>query len=103
MLSPPAGGSGSSGLVIFNLVCLVLMSDELNKPPSSSDLLRSSSLYRYFQAQRAEILKHKWYESERAGCDIGFDRALTDWTIKYRSEWLKSRRSGLKLNGSAAS
>ena len=46
-------------------------------------------LYRQFQAERAEILKHKWYESEKAGHDIGFDRALTNWTIKHRSEWLK--------------
>ncbi len=65
------------------------MSDEMKRPPSTGDLLRNSLLYRQFQAEREEILKHKWYESEKAGHDIGFDRALTDWTIKYRSEWLK--------------
>ena len=65
------------------------MVDEVKESPSTSDLLRNSLLYRHFQAQREEILKHKWYESERAGHDIGFDRALTGWTIKHRAEWLK--------------
>ncbi len=73
------------------------MSDEVNKPLSNSDLLRSSLLYRHFRAQHEEILKHKWYESERAGYDVGFDHALTDWTIKHRSEWLKRRQSELQL------
>jgi len=37
-------------------------------------------------------MKHKWYESEKAGYDIGFERALTDWTMKHRSQWLKKRQ-----------
>ncbi len=65
------------------------MSDETKEPP---DLLKNSSLYREFQAEREEILKHKWIESEKAGRDIGFERALTDWIIKHRSKWRKSRQ-----------
>ena len=57
-----------------------------------SDLVKSSSLYREFQAEREEILRHKWIESERLGYDIGFERALTDWIIKHRSKWRKSRQ-----------
>jgi hypothetical protein len=68
------------------------MSDQTKSSISTSDLLSSSLLYRHFRAQRDEILKHKWYESERAGHDIGFDRARTDWTIKHRSQWLKRWR-----------
>ena len=45
------------------------------KEPSPGDLLKNSSLYREFQAEREEILKHKWIESEKAGHDIGFERA----------------------------
>jgi len=55
-------------------------------------LLRNSSLYREFQAEREEIMKHKWIESEKAGRDIGFERALTDWIIKHRSKWRKARQ-----------
>ena len=62
------------------------MSDETKEAPSASDLLKNSSLYREFQAEREEILRHKWIESEKAGRDIGFERALTDWIIKHRSK-----------------
>lgn len=68
------------------------MPDETRESLSANDLLRNSSLYREFQAEREEILKHKWIESEKAGCDIGFERALTDWIIKHRSKWRKSRQ-----------
>ena len=60
---------------------------------STNELLKKSSLYKEFQAERDEILKHKWIESEKAGCDIGFERALTDWIIKHRSKWRKSRQT----------
>lgn len=69
------------------------MADDIREPLSSSELLRNSSLYREFQAEREEILKHKWIESEKAGQDIGFERALTDWIIKHRAKWRKGRQA----------
>jgi hypothetical protein len=60
---------------------------------AAKDLVINSSLYREFQAEREEILKHKWIESEKAGYDIGFERALTDWILKHRSKWRKARHS----------
>ena len=42
---------------------------------------------------REEIDKHKWYESERRGYDVGFARALFDWTMKFKSKWLKERKN----------
>jgi hypothetical protein len=56
------------------------------------ELLRNSSLYVEFLAGREEILRHKWIESEKAGYDIGFERALLDWTIKHRSAWRQHRK-----------
>jgi hypothetical protein len=70
-----------------------IMSDDTKEQPSANDLLKNSSLYKEFQAEREEILKHKWIESEKAGRDIGFERALTDWIIKHRSKWRKSRQA----------
>ena len=35
-----------------------------------------------------EIMKHKWIESEKAGKDIGFEKALVDWIEKHRSGWV---------------
>jgi len=67
--------------------------DSNSSPTSGSDLVKNSSLYREFQAEREEILKHKWIESEKAGYDIGFEQALTDWIVKHRSKWRKGRQA----------
>ena len=67
------------------------MSVESSPAQSSGDLVRNSSLYREFQAEREEILKHKWIESEKAGTDIGFEKALLDWIVKHRSNWRERR------------
>ena len=61
--------------------------------PSSRDFVKQSSLYQEFLAEREEILRHKWLESERLGHDIGFERALLDWIRKYRENWRSARRS----------
>ena len=68
------------------------MCDETKTRLSDSALLKTSLLYRQFQAQREEIMKHKWYESERAGHDIGFEQAMIDWFIKHGSQWRKGHR-----------
>jgi len=69
-----------------------MSNDNRNQLPPN-DLLKNSSLYREFQAEREEILKHKWIESEKAGHDIGFERALTDWIVRHRSKWRKTRQA----------
>jgi hypothetical protein len=68
------------------------MPAEADSPSNGNDLLKNSSLYREFQAEREEILKHKWIESEKAGYDIGFEKALTDWIIKHRAKWRQGRQ-----------
>ena len=55
-------------------------------------ILKNSLLYKEFICEREEILRHKWIESEKAGQDIGFEKALLDWVIKYRSAWRKNRQ-----------
>ena len=61
------------------------------KSSTSDVLLRKSSLYREYMAEREEILRHKWLESEKVGIDVGFEEALTGWMVKHRSEWRKRR------------
>ena len=72
---------------------LAIMSNDTKGSPTGNDLVKNSSLYREFQAEREEILKHKWIESEKAGKDIGFERALTDWIVKHRSKWRRTRQN----------
>ena len=68
------------------------MSDKREPNADTKNLMMNSSLYREFLAEREEILRHKWIESEKAGHDIGFERALLDWIVKHRSSWLKNRK-----------
>ena len=58
----------------------------------NQDLVKESLLYKEFLAEREEILRHKWIESEKAGHDVGFEKALLDWIIKYRSSWRQQRQ-----------
>jgi len=59
---------------------------------SSRKFVQRSSLYQEFLAEREEILRHKWLESEKAGYDIGFEKALLDWIRNHRDHWRHSRR-----------
>ena len=56
--------------------------------PSSS----ASDAFSEFQAELQEVMNYKWIESEKAGQDIGFEKALKQWTEKVRPEWRKKRR-----------
>jgi hypothetical protein len=73
----------------------------LSSPPAfmsamsgeNTELVKESLLYKEFLAEREEILRHKWIESEKAGHDIGFEKALLDWIVKYRSSWRSQRQA----------
>ncbi len=56
-----------------------------------SQFVKNSVLYKEFLAEREEVLKHKWIESEKAGADIGFEKALLDWIVNHRSNWRSKR------------
>ena len=45
--------------------------------------VKNSRLVTHWQDIKHEIELHKWYESERAGYDIGWDRAAASWQIRY--------------------
>jgi len=55
-------------------------------------LRRIQRIYQEFLEIREEIMKHKWIESEKAGRDVGFEFAITDWIKNHRENWLKLRR-----------
>src|SRR5437867_1078537 len=52
----------------------------------NSQFVKNSVLYKEFLAEREEMLKHKWIESEKAGKVIGFEKALLDWIVKRRCQ-----------------
>ncbi len=76
------------------------MKENREMPSSEEDryqFVKNSVLYKEFLAERAEILKHKWIESEKAGKDIGFEKALLDWIVKHRSNWREKRMREAKI------
>lgn len=68
---------GGAGVVI----------DAGDKSLFPEDFLKSSRLYVRHLAQSEEVFKHKWYESERAGRDVGIDYAFFDWLLKHSTSW----------------
>jgi hypothetical protein len=81
------------------------MKEQSDMSPSETDqsqFVKESALYKEFLAERAEILKHKWIESEKAGKDIGFERALLDWIVKHRSSWRERRRKEARTEQAAS-
>jgi hypothetical protein len=56
------------------------------------------SPYLEFQAELEQILKHKWLVSEKAGRDVGFERALMEWVGKNRHQWRLARNKAAAKN-----
>ena len=66
-------------------------SEIISNSSDNKEFIVRSSLYQEFLAERDEILRHKWIESEKKGKDIGFERALLDWIRKHRQRWRSDR------------
>jgi len=54
-----------------------------------------SSYFAFLEAEKQEILKVKWCESERLGHDCGMDYAVWTWSMRHRPLWI----SGLRDKG----
>jgi hypothetical protein len=82
------------------------MKENREMPPIQKDqsqFVKNSVFYKEFLAEREEILKHKWIESEKAGKDIGFEKALLDWIVRHRSNWRDKRIKEARAETKAAS
>lgn len=62
------------------------------------DAWRSKKFREDMEAQRKEIEKFKWIESEKAGKDIGASQAAQEWIRLYAQNWRMERES-LEENG----
>lgn len=58
------------------------MTNRMRKMDPLADVVRS---------QLEEIKKYKWIESEKAGKDIGMERAAREWMAKHFPEWKRYR------------
>ena len=64
---------------------MVMQNDSsANRDQSAMDQwMKNTRLFRQWEDIKQEILLHKWYESEKAGHDIGWERAAVDWMIRH--------------------
>ena len=65
---------------------------EIPDLPRTPKSVKKSELWRLFLDEQREILKYKWIESEKAGYDIGIERAIRDWLQKHYSKWAAAQQ-----------
>lgn len=58
--------------------------------------LEKSLLYKFCQAEKQEILRHKWLESEKVGYDIGYNKAVLSWVWNHKRDWTIKELESLK-------
>lgn len=51
----------------------------------------SQTMKKLLQDRRviAEIKRHLWIESEKAGYDIGYEKAAEDWIKNFSQAWME--------------
>jgi len=59
-------------------------------------LLKNSSLYREFQAEPSEILRHKWIESEKKPDATSASSSADGLDHQHRSTWRKNRQAAAR-------
>lgn len=79
--------------VLLRRLQLIRNPDMIDLMAQAAQPAPTGNYYHEFLAEREEILKHKWLESERAGADVGFEQALTEWAHKHRSSWREERNT----------
>lgn len=87
-------GELSRGKCAFSRVITFRMCD--SNSLSSSMFQSEDEKLRSFRAkEKIEVEKNKWYLSEKAGRDVGYDFAEWDFYVRFRRKWL----DGLRASG----
>ena len=79
-------------LVLSILVAAILLeaSPYYNRNSKKSGL-RVAYEIALHKAEQLEILKHKWFESEKAGHDVGIESAQDSWSKLHADKWRASK------------
>ena len=59
----------------------------MNRTKRKQDPLRE-----LIHVQQEEVAKYKWIESEKAGQDIGWERAYAEWLEKHFPDWERHQK-----------
>jgi hypothetical protein len=58
-----------------------------------TDIRNPDPLQELIRRQQEEVAKYKWIESEKAGRDIGWERAAAEWLERHFPAWERHQRS----------
>jgi len=86
-LATPARFTNTARNLLQNCDGLFMTFSDSKAVPES---FKKTRLFQVLYAEKAEILRHKWLESEKAGRDIGFDSAVIDWSVNHRTAWRRA-------------
>jgi hypothetical protein len=67
---------------------------DFNEESHFEEWARKTALFREWAEIKEDILRHKWFESEKAGHDIGWDRAFVDYNLKIRRAPKREKAEG---------
>ena len=85
-------------ILIYTIVWLIggilfaMFLVEFNYPKKFRAGLKAANDIGMRKAEQLEILKHKWFESEKAGHDIGIEKANESWTKLHAKKWKASQK-----------
>ena len=60
--------------------------DESSDQQTTTKCMSHDQFVDFCSEQKVEMEKHKWIESEKAGCDLG-NCAIMDWIRKYAKQF----------------
>src|SRR5258708_5947903 len=86
--------SSVSGRVDFGAGCAIITLNYALQGGGLAMTLRTRKqdpLAEVVRSQHEEINKYKWIESEKAGNDIGWERASQEWLERHFPEWKRVR------------
>ncbi len=67
------------------------MPQKHNENADDNSFIKDSKLYKKIREETLEIDRLKWLESEKAGFDIGKEKAFYTWVIKHKKDWENAR------------
>lgn len=53
--------------------------------------LENTLLFKKYREEKKQIEENKWYLSEKAGRDVGWEKALLDWMLYHKKDYLKKK------------
>ena len=59
----------------------------------NANTMNSDPLLELIHHQQEEVAKYKWIESQKAGEDIGWERAAAEWLEKHFPAWERNQRN----------